>query len=75
MVKKIDILRDYMWQGDWRAALSLAAKFPRLGEHKCAITQGDAALKNPGFYRQIGKDPEQLKQAGVAALKARYGSN
>lgn len=70
--KKIDVLHGYMAAGDWVAALRLAARFPRLGEHKDAITRGWAALQNPTFYKEIGKDPDALVAAGVAALKERY---
>jgi len=47
--RKLDILRQRMAAGDWSAALSLAAKFPRLGEHKAAITRAHGAIMNPGF--------------------------
>jgi hypothetical protein len=58
--------------GDWQRALSIAAKFPRLGDHKTPIVRGHEAYVNPGFYAQLGKDPEQLKNAGIEALKQRY---
>jgi hypothetical protein len=70
--KKIDILRGKMAAGDWPAALSLASKFPHLGKHKEAITRAYNALTNPGFYRQIGKNPEALVAAGIKALAERY---
>ena len=59
--------------GDWTKALSIAAKFPRLGGHKAAIVRGHEATVNPHFYAQIGKDPTALFDAGVAALRERYG--
>ena len=37
-VKKIDTLRQLMQQNEWQKALSLAAKFPRLGAEKAVIT-------------------------------------
>jgi len=61
-----------MAAGDWPAALSLAAKFPRLGEHKTVITRARGAMTNPAFYRQIGHNPERLIAYGIAALKGRY---
>lgn len=61
-----------MEAGDWHGALRMAAGFGRLGEEKEPITRAWAAIQNPGFYRQIGKDPAALEAAGIAALKAKY---
>ena len=66
-------LTAHVTTGDWRAALKLAASWPQLGTHRDAIQQGWAALRNPDFYRELGKDPEQLVAAGQAAIKERYG--
>lgn len=70
--KKIDTLREFMKQESWPQALSLAAKFPRLGNEKAVIVRAHECLVNPSFYRQLGVDTEQAIQAGIAALKARY---
>ncbi len=35
--RKIDKLAAHMRSGNWQAALSLAAKFPRLGAHATVI--------------------------------------
>lgn len=59
---------------DWRGALRIAARFPRLGEHGEAIRLGWSALTNAGFYRQIGKDPDAMVQDGILALRERYSS-
>ncbi len=72
MKKKIDILIDLIKAGKDAEALSLAAKFPNLGEHRDAIIEGDSARKNPAFYRQIKKDPSKLYEDGVKALHQRY---
>ena len=72
MIKKIDILRVHMERGEWDKALALAARFPRLGEHRDAIIGGHNARLYPRFYREIGKDPDAVYQAGIDALKARY---
>ncbi len=69
--RKIDKLAAHMRSGNWQAALSLAAKFPRLGAHADVIRRAHEATHRPAFYRQM--DPEQLVQAGVEALKERYG--
>jgi hypothetical protein len=59
--------------GDWRAALHLAAGWPRLGPEKEAITRGWAAVYNPELYAEMGGDPACLVSAALAALRARYG--
>lgn len=69
---KLSVLLGFMQAGEWRKALSLAAKFHDLGAHKKQITRAHDALQNPEFYRQIGKDPEALVREGVEALKERY---
>ena len=61
-----------MGAGDWYGALSMAAKFPRLGEHDEPIRLGWSAASNPGFYRQIRKDPDALVAKGIQALRERY---
>jgi hypothetical protein len=58
--------------GDITEAIRLAAKFPRLGEHKEAITRAWAAIQSPDFYREIGQEPAELIAAGASALAARY---
>lgn len=72
MIKKIDVLRAHIAAQDWRKAVSLAAKFPRLGDEKEVITRAQTAFINPGFLRQIGKDPESCIEAGKAAIMRRY---
>lgn len=59
--------------GNTTEAIRLAAKFPRLGEHKEAITRAWAAIQSPEFYREMGQAPERLIEAGVEALRVRYG--
>ena len=72
MTTKIEQLRAYMRQGDYRRALRLAAGWPRLGDAKEAIQRGWAAMNNPGFYREIGKDPEELVRLGIDAIRSKY---
>jgi hypothetical protein len=74
LIKKIDLLRAAMETNDWKKALSIAAKFPRLGIYKERIIRGHEAYVNPRFYAQIGKDPRNLIDEGIEALKKRYMS-
>lgn len=75
MQKKIDILRAHMAAQDWKKAVALAARFPRLGDEKEAITRAQTAFVNPGFLRQVGRDPAGCIEAGKAALIRRYSSS
>ena len=61
-----------MAKEDWRGALRIAARFPRLGKHKKAIQQGWEAYARPDFYRQIKQSPDALIKKGIEALKERY---
>ncbi len=74
METKISILRTHMTKGDWPKAIALAAKFPRLGAHRNAILDAQLALTNPSFIKGIKKDPQQLIEAGKAALIAAYAA-
>jgi hypothetical protein len=72
MIRKIDLLMNAMDENDWGKALSIAAKFPRLGEHKNDIIRGHEAITMPRFYQQLGLDTDELISNGIEALKARY---
>jgi hypothetical protein len=72
METKLAKLEAAYRSGNQREALRIAAKFPRLGEHKEPITRAWAAIQSPDFYRAIGQDPESLVADGVKALQVRY---
>lgn len=73
METKLSQLVDFMRREDWPSAIKFAAKFPQLGDEKSAITRAKDALIQPDFYRQIKRNPEELVEAGRAALLRRYG--
>lgn len=72
-VTKISQLRKLMEAGEWREAISLAAKFPRLGCLRNAILDAQTAYTNPGFLRQLRRDPDAAIKCGIAALQDAYG--
>lgn len=72
METKSDAIRRAMHAGDWPRALRLAARLPRLDRHAAAIKRGHECLSNPGFYRQLGRDPDDCVAAGIAALRDRF---
>lgn len=69
---KISLLRSAWSAGDQIGALRIAAKFPRLGPHKAAITRAWAAHVSPDLYRQMNKDPDALIAAGFDAMREMY---
>lgn len=69
---KLARLRAAWDAGNRLEALRIAARFPRLGAERETITRGWAAYTNPGFYREMGRDPEALIAAAFDALAARY---
>lgn len=71
-MKKIDLLKNAMSSHDWKKALSIASKFPRLGEHKDEIIRAHEALVNPRFYSQLGFNIDEIIQNGIRALQERY---
>ena len=71
-VTKTQQLVDLMRAGDWPRALSLAATFRMLGEHRNTIVRAHECQVWPGFYRGIGKDPRTAIDAGIEALKQLY---
>lgn len=73
METKLQKLKDAAESGDWRKAIAIAARFPRLGEYRGAILDAQSAYTNPAFMAQIGRDPDACIRAGMSALIAAYG--
>lgn len=71
-MSKPEAIVHALLNNDPQRALRLAASFPHLGPEKAIIQRGWAACQRPEFYRQIGKDPDQLIAEGAAALRRRY---
>jgi hypothetical protein len=70
---KLSRLLELLAAGDEVGALAIAARFPRLGvEERVIIMRAHNAILRPGFYRELGLDPDELRAAGVAALRAKY---
>lgn len=69
---KTALLIEAMRAEDWPRALRLANSFRMLGEHRTTIHRAHEARVHPQFFRQVGRDPDQAVQAGIAALKQLY---
>jgi len=72
METKLSKLKQCAASDDWAGALRIAAKFADLGEFKPVIVRAHECLVNPGFYRQLGRDPDAAVSEGIAALRTRY---
>lgn len=73
-VTKTQQLIGFMRAGDWNRALALANTFRMLGPHRKTIRTAHEARVHPKFWRQLGKEPDALVQAGIDALNALYPS-
>ncbi len=71
-ITKAERLRGLLRAGKWRDALSLANSFGRLGTHAKAIRTAHDAAVHPGFYKQLGKNPDALVADGVDAMLDKY---
>jgi hypothetical protein len=69
---KTDRIRAAWAAGDCIGALRIAAKFFDRSEATKSFKRGMDAYNNPGFYRQLGKDPELLVALAVKLLQRRF---
>jgi hypothetical protein len=72
---KLSQIRKAMELDDWDLALKIAARFRRLGEHKVKITRAAGAISHPETYQQMGYDVNEIKSAGINALKERFSKS
>lgn len=72
METKLSKVLEAMDADDWRRAFSIASKFGRLGAQEEAIMRAQSALLKPGFYRQLGRCPSEIIEAGKVAMRARF---
>ena len=74
--KKSDVVRRLVRERDYRAALRIVKGF-RLGisrDDLDAMRLAYECMVNPGFYRQLGRDPAAEIKRGVGVLVRLYGS-
>src|SRR5262245_22922149 len=72
---KLARIREAMRAGNWDEAVTIASRFQRLGEEAEVISRAANAIKNPDIYKELGYDPAELKEQGIAALKRRYSKS
>jgi hypothetical protein len=69
---KTDKIRAAWAAGDRVGALRIAARFFDRSEATKAFKRGMDAHNNPGFYRQIGKDPDLRLSAALQLLAHKF---
>jgi hypothetical protein len=69
---KCDKMRAAWVSGDQVGALRIAARFFDRSEATKTFKRGMDAHNNPGFYRQLGKDPDLLLSAALELLARKF---
>lgn len=69
---KLSKLKEAFYNEDYEEAVSIAAKFPRLGAERDDILTAHECFKRPRIYKQMGRDVEELKKKGIEALRHKY---
>lgn len=72
MRSKIDQLRDAWGAGDRIGALRIASRFFDRSDDTKLFKRGWDAYQNPGFYRQIGRDPAAITADAITAMARKF---
>jgi hypothetical protein len=72
MLSKTDQIRTAWAAGDRIGALRIAARFFDRSNATKTFQHGMDAYNHPQFYRQIGKEPDELVTAALASLAKRF---
>jgi hypothetical protein len=72
MKRKVDQLREAWNTGDQIGALRIVARFFDRSTATKAFQRGMHAHNHPDFYRQIGKEPEQIVATALSVLAERF---
>jgi len=69
---KLETLKEAFNKKDFKKAISIASKFPRLGKEKDVIKTAQDCITNPNFYAQMGYNIEKSIQSGIDAISKKY---
>lgn len=75
MDTKTQKLKNLVQAGQMKEALKLAKdfkKYPKAGQ-RLSVARAWEALVRPESYKQIGKDPDALVDAGIQVIMEVYG--
>ena len=73
MDRKTDQIRAAWADGDQIGALRIAARFFDRSVDTKTFKRGMGAYNNPDFYRQLGKEPDQLIASALELLAMKFG--
>ena len=73
MNRKTDQIRAAWASGDRIGALRIAARFFDRSIDTKTFKRGMGAYNNPDFYRQLGKEPDQLVASALELLATKFG--
>ena len=73
MIWKTYKIRAAWAAGDRIGALRIAARFFDRSDDTKTFKRGMDAFNNPAFYRQLGKEPEQITLEALQTLANRFG--
>ena len=73
MNPKSDHIRALWAAGDQIGALRIAARFFDRSIDTQTFKRGMDAYNNPDFYRQLGKEPDQLIAGALELLATKFG--
>lgn len=71
-ISKTEQIRTAWASGDKIAALSIASKFSDQSGDTKTMQRGWDARNNPDFYKQIGKEPEELTEKAFAVIERKF---
>lgn len=72
MKTKVAQIQEAINMGDNKKAISIASKFFDKSEDTKIFKAAQSAILNPSFYKQIGKNPEDLVVLAVAKIKEKF---
>jgi hypothetical protein len=72
MQTKTDQIRAAWLAGDQIGALRIVARFFDRSNETMIFKRGMDANNHPGFYRQLGKEPQELVAAALEILARRF---
>lgn len=74
MIKKTDLVKQYIKKGDWKSALKIASRFRILSKQdKKDLVRAHESIHNPQLYQQMGFNPSELQDRGINVLNRLWG--
>jgi hypothetical protein len=72
MKSKVAQIQEAISRGDNKKAISIASKFFDKSEETKIFKSAQSAMLSPDFYRQIGKDPDEMISLAVVKIKEKF---